>query len=204
MAGIHRILIDQQLAELGVNVTPAKMRINTPRMQMRIRSEIPQMEIERQAPRFRVNRKKINSESGLKSPMDFTHAFRDEGRAAALRGAGTAKDDGNFLGEIRRRGDKVGQLARSKAMSAVMRKQQINIGLMPKSSPEVEWDEGYLQINWSKHSLVIDWDGEFMPQLTIDPKYSLEIYLRTEPYFRIVIEEVTDPNMPGRLVDQAI
>ena len=61
-----------------------------------------------------------------------------------------------------------------------------------------------MSINWSKHSILIDWDGEYMPQLTIDPKYSIEVFMRTEPYFRISVEEIAMPGMTGRYVDQAI
>ena len=204
MAGIQRISIDQQLAELGVHVTPAKMHITMPRMQMKIRTENPQMEIERQAPQFKVDRRKSNSESGLKAPLELARTFRDAGKAGALRGARTAKEDGNFLGETRRKGDRVAQLARKKTMNAMMKDRQANIGLMPSSSPEIMWDKGYMRINWSKHSIVIDWDGEYMPQVTIDPKYSIEVYLRTEPYFRISVEDVKGANMPGRYVDREI
>jgi hypothetical protein len=204
MAGISKIKIDQQLAEIGVRSTPARMHISTPRMQMRISSETPQMEIDRQAPTFKINRRRINSESGLKAAPELSKDYRDKGRAGALRGTKTAVDDGNFLGETRRRGDRVGQLARNKTMSAILKKQQLNVGLMPKSLPEVTWDKGHMRINWSKHSLVIDWDGEYMPQLTIDPKYNIEIFLRTEPYFRVTVEDFVDPGRPGRFVDQAI
>jgi hypothetical protein len=173
-------------------------------MHMRIKTETPQMEIERKNATFKVNRKKLNSEMGLKAPSELATSFRDAGKAGALRGTKTAVDDGNFLGEMRRPGDRVGKLAQNKSMSAVLKKQQTNIGLMPKNQPEVVWDRGSLSINWSKHSIVVDWDGEYLPQLTIDPKYSIEVYLRTEPYFRIMVEDVHDPNMPGRYVDRAI
>ena len=43
-----------------------------------------------------------------------------------------------------------------------------------------------------------------MPRVTIDPKYSIEIYLRTEPYFRIVVNEGKDMSIPGSLVNKAI
>jgi len=43
-----------------------------------------------------------------------------------------------------------------------------------------------------------------MPQLTVDPKHSVEVFLRTEPYFRVTVEEMVVPGMPGRFVDQAI
>ena len=204
MAGIRRISIDQQLAELVIRSTPARLNISQPRMKMRITSEAPKMEIERKAPSFKINRKKLNAEMGLSAPVAFTRSFRDAGKTGALRAAKTAGEDGEFLGNTRMRGDKVGRLARNKRMSEVLRKREVNLGLMPKNRPEVVWDKGQMSINWSKHSLVIDWDGDYMPQLTIDPKYNIEIFLRTEPHFKITVEEVAAPGIPGQYVDQAI
>ena len=204
MASMPSITIEQQLAEIGIRRTPAQMHIEQQRMEMSIKTETPQMEIERKNPSFKVNRKKINTESGLKPPDELSKEFRDKGKAGALRGAKTAVNDGNFLGDLRRQGDRVARLARNKTMSAILRKKEMNIGLMPKSSPEIVWDRGYMRINWSKHSIVIDWDGEYMPRVTIDPKSSIEVYLRTEPYFRILVEEAEDSEIPGRIVDRAI
>ena len=203
MPGIRSITIEQQLAEIGVHRTPAQMHIERPQMEMNIKTEQPQMEIDRKSPSFKVNRKKINAESGLKPSPEFTKEFRDKGRTGALRSAKTAVEDGNFLGDLRKPGDRVGRLARNKTMAAILKKKEMNIGLMPKSQPEVEWDKGYMRINWSKHSIVIDWDGEYMPKVTINPKHSIEIYLRTEPYFRIIVNE-EDTSTSGRLVDKAI
>ena len=204
MQGIQKITIDQQFAEIGVRTIPARMHITTPRMEMNISTESPRMEIDRQAPRFKVNRKKINSESGLKPPSEVTMVYRDAGKRGAMKGTKTAVDDGNFLGELRRPGDRVAKLSHHKAMTAATKKKQSNIGLMPKSIPEVEWDKGYMRINWSKNSIVIDWNGEYMPQLTVDPKSSIEVFLRTEPYFRITVDNLVDPFMPGNIVDRAI
>ena len=204
MPGIQHISIDQQMAEIGVHIAPGKMKIDRGHLEMKITTEAPQMKIERQNPTFKINRKKINAESGLKSPDLVTQDFRNSGKVGAYRGTKTAKDDGNFLGELRNPGDRVAKLAHKKSMAAIMKRKQTNLGLMPKSMPEVVWDKGQLSINWSKHSIVIDWDGEYMPQVTIDPKYSIEVFLRTEPYFRIRVEELTDLNMPGRIVDRAI
>ena len=204
MPGIQKITIEQQLAEIGLHSTPAQMHISRPQMQMSISNERPEMDIERKAPTFRVNRRKINSESGLKATPELSKDFRDKGRVGALRGSRTAKEDGNFLGELRQPGDRVAKLARNKTMSRMLDKKEINIGLMPQSSPEVVWDTGHLRINWSRHSIVIDWDGEYMPQVTIDPKYSIEIYLRTEPYLRVNVESAGSLGSTGRYVDRAI
>ena len=204
MAIIQKINIDQQIAQLGIRHTPARMNIKSQRMQMKIKNEHAQMEIERKAPSFRVNRKKLNSDMGVAGPVEFTAQFSEQGKAGALRGARTAVDDGNFLGEMRRKGDRVGPLARKKAMTAIMKNKEINLGLTPKNRPEVVWDKGSMTINWSRHSILIDWDGEYMPQLTVDPKYSVEIFLRTEPYFRVSVSEMIDPGTPGRYVDKEI
>ena len=204
MSSISKIKIDQQLAQIGVKVTPAQMNIDRPRLQMKIHTEAPRMEIERKAPSFKINRRKINSESGLKPPSEFVRNYSNVGRTAAHKAAKTAGEEGDFLGNTKIHGNRVAKLARNKSMTAVTKKKQLDLQLMPKSSPEVVWDKGYMKINWSKQSIVIDWDGEFMPQVTVDPKYSVEVYLRTEPYFRVEFEEANDPSMPGRLVDRAI
>ena len=204
MSGISRIVIEKQHAQIGLRNTPARMRISKPQMQMRIKNEVPTMEIDRRAPTFKVNRKKINAESGLKAPDDFTKTFRDDGKAGALRATRTGVDDGNFLGNVRSPGDRVARLARNKAMSAVLNKQQTNLGLMPKSPPEVNWEKGHMRVSWSRHSLVIDWEGDYLPKLTLDPPHSVEVYLRTKPYVRIMVEEGPPPRTRGGHVDEAI
>ena len=204
VAGIDRITIEQQLAELGVRATPGKMQITSPHPKMTIKTESPEMEIDRKAPSFKINRKKINAQSGLKPPAEFTRSFRDSGRQGAMRGTKTAVDDGDFLGDIKQTGNRVPKLARAKSMNAAIRRKQSNVGLMPKDKAEVEWDRGYMRINWSKHSVVIDWEGEYMPQVKVDPPYSIEVFLRTKPYFRIVVEEGESPMFPGSRVDERI
>lgn len=204
MASISRIKIDQQLAEMGVRVTHAQMRITTPRPKMKITYNAPEMEIERRAPTFTVNSAKVRSESGLKSPMELTHDYRDNGRQAGFDATRTAVDDGNFLGNVADSGDRVARLAHNKTMSAILKKRQINIGLMPKEKAQIKWDKGYMNVKWTKHSIVIDCDGEYMPQMTVDPPYSIEVFLRTKPYFRIIVEEGEDPSKPGSRVDKEI
>ena len=204
MARVLRISIDQQRAEIGISSTPAQMRITQPRRNMRLKNDIPQMDLKSEMPTFKVNRRKINSESGLKPPMELAKQFRDEGSADALKGARRAKEDGNFLGDVTNPGERVGRLARMRTMSAIMDKQQINIGLMPQSTAEITWDKGQTNVEWSGHMLTIDWEGDFMPQVTVEPPHSVEVYLRTKPYFRIRVEEGAAPIVSGKRVDQAV
>ena len=206
MPTVQRISIDQQIAEIGVRVTNAQLNITMPRVQMRLINEVPTFEIERRNPSFRINRQQLNASMGLEPPSTFARSMSEVGRQGVMRGIRQAVSDGNFLGDVRRGGDRVGQLARNRAMSEIARRTsgRVNIGLMPNERPEVVWDMGEMSINWSRHSIIIDWDGEFFPEMIVDPKHSVEIFLRTEPYFRVSVEEMQVPGMTGVLVDQAI
>ena len=199
---IKRISIDQEPGAIGIKSTRAKMNISIPKSQISIKNVRSQLQIDRKAPSFRVNQKKIRNESGLKDPAELSRIFRNKGRQAALRGARQNKDDGNFLANPKIPGDKsVPRLAKIKAMSR-QQQPEVNVGLMPQSAPEITWEKGYMRLNWSKHSVVIDWNGEYLPEMTVDPQYSVEVYMRTKPYFRVMVEEAVDK--PGRYVDRAI
>ena len=198
---IQRINIDQQLAEIGVKTTPAKLNISMPRGTLTIKNERPEMKIERKAPSFTVNKRKQNNESGLKGPLELAKGFRNKGRQAALRAAGQAKNDGNYLANHKVKGDKVPTLAKNKQMSRLGPK-EFNVGLMPQTPADISWEKGYMRINWSKHSVVIDYSGEYMPDMSVDPKYSVEVFLRKEPYFRVMVEEVM--SSAGKYVDSAV
>ncbi|MDR2599760.1 MAG: DUF6470 family protein [Oscillospiraceae bacterium] len=197
-----KLNIDQQLAQIGVRTTSARLNISLPRKNISIKSERPKMSIDKKAPTFKVNRQKINNESGLKSTGELAKTFRNKGRQAALQAAATAKNDGNFLANPKLPADKaIPQLAKNKTMARLGTK-EYNIGLMPQSSPEVTWDKGHMRINWSKHSVVIDFSGDYMPDMSVDPKHSVEVFLREQPYFRVMVEEMI-PNA-GRYIDHAI
>ncbi|MCL2226419.1 MAG: DUF6470 family protein [Oscillospiraceae bacterium] len=204
MLSVQRIFIEQQLAEIGIRTTNAQMHITMPQGQMTITSEAPQMQIERRMPTFRVDRQRIADESGLRGPVALARDFANAGRQGAMRGIRNAVDAGHALGDVRRGGDRVGALARNRTMARLTRNREVNIGLMPRSGANLEWDRGEMSINWSRHSLVIDWDGDLMPTIVIDPKHSIEVFLRTEPYFRVVVQGEPRTVTPGRFVDQAV
>ncbi|MDR2571348.1 MAG: DUF6470 family protein [Oscillospiraceae bacterium] len=199
-----RINIDQQLAQIGVRSRPAKMNITVPRGQIKISKEAPQMQIDKKDATFSVNRRKINNESGLKSPLELAKDYRNKGNRVALQSAGQFKNEGNFVANPNMPSDKAfPQVAKNRAMTRLQKK-EYNIGLMPASSPEITWDKSHMRINWSKHSIVIDSDGDYMARVTLEPKSSVEVFLQTEPYFRITVEEAVSSNTYGRYIDRAI
>jgi len=199
-----RLNINQQFAQIGVRSTPARMNISMPKGQMRITTETPQMNIDKKAPSFRINRKKINNESGLKGPLELAKTFRNKGRSNALQAAANYKNDGNFIANPHIPGDKSIPMLSKNKMKRALAQPEYNVGLMPASSPEITWDKGHMNVNWSRHSVRIDYVGDSLADISIDPKHSVEVYLRTRPSFRVTVEEIQTDNIIGRFINSLV
>jgi hypothetical protein len=180
------------------------MNLSQPRKSIRISQERPEFEVQHEIPTFSINTRKLRADMNIHTSGDFANQFRDEGRAAVFRGISRNVQEGNFIGDLRNPGDRISQVARNRAMSEAIQRPETNIALMPRDRPEVTWSSGLMSINWTSHSLVIDWDGDHMPRLTIDPEHSVDVFLRNEPYIRISVEEIITPGMSGQFVDDAI
>lgn len=199
MAGISSIIIDQQFAALGIEVTPAQMKITTQRQQMEISRERPEMSLEYRLPEFKLNWGKVRAESGLKPPSDMARTIADKGSAGARSGTSEAANDGDYLGNVKAGGNRVAQLSRHKTIKTAQA--EINLSSMPQSLPEVEWSAGVVNINWTKGALNVDWTGDYMPEIVIDPPFSIEIFLREKPYIKIMVEDGAAPAGPGSIID---
>jgi hypothetical protein len=197
-------VIEQQFAAIGVSVTPAHIEIDMPKLSMDITTENPKMTIDRKAPSFEMDLDPYADEEGLGEPYGIIDdifgegVFADENRVAP-------EPTGSGIRRARpgtRKGSRVAAISRRKLMQSA--KRDIKIKTVPPNRPKVKWDPGYIHIDWSNYRINIDWEGEYIPELTVDPPYSIEIYLRDKPYFRITVEEGEAPYRAGRRVDEAV
>lgn len=166
---------------------------------MQISQEMPEMSIETQRPEFKLNWRKVRSESGLKPPIELARAYASTGMQKASAATAQTARDGDFVADVTKPGNRIAQIARRKTIKT--QQAEINLSSMPKSTPEVEWSPGSVNINWTKGSLSVDWVGDYMPEVIIDPPFSIEIYLREKPYIKIMVEDGTMPSAAGAIVD---
>ena len=199
MPRIPQIQIEQQYAAIGIRTTRSQMKISTPKPKMHVSQQRPQMQVERQSPQFRVNWKKVYADMGRLPAASHALEVRDYGRSVAHSAISEIAEDGSYLGNVVQRGNRVAELARQKSLRTSQ--VELNIGSVPSTSPEMEWDPGYLKVNWSNHELNIEWDRDFMPNIVIDPPYSVEIFLRNKPYIKISVVEDELPADVGKHVD---
>jgi hypothetical protein len=198
-----RIIIEQQRASIGINTTFARMNIHPKRPQMKVESSMPRMTVNREQPEFEVNNKKIQSESGLMRPAELSLSVRDNGKLKADMSVSDIVDEGNFLSDVTAPGNRVAQFARNKTLRDANK--EINIGLMPKSSPEITWKTGSMDISWSRNNFNIDWsETNYMPDFSVEPKYSVEVFLRNKPYIRISVVDGSAGGPVGRAIDAVL
>jgi len=200
---IQRINIDQQFAQIGVRSSQARMQISTPKGQMRIQEETPQMQIETQMPRFKAPRQQINNESGLAGPLSFAKQFRDKGRREAYRATANYAADGDFITNPHIPGDQSIPRMMGNRMRRFFQKPDTNIGLIPSSPPSLDWEKGYIRINWSRHSFKVDWNGKNTADITVNSDYPVEVSISRQPSFRISsVEPAVQNRTMGRYIDR--
>jgi hypothetical protein len=197
-------VIEQQFAAIGVNITPAHVEIETPKLSMNITTESPRMTIDRKAPTFEMDFDPYNAGDVLEPDVLVgdniaQNIFKDEYNKPD---AGLTKRGVHRVAGAVKRANRAAQTPRRKLKQLAIR--ELKLKTAPPNRPKVKWDPGYLHIDWSGHRINIDWEGEYIPDITVDPPYSIEIYLRNKPYFRITVEEGEAPYEAGQRVDQAV
>jgi hypothetical protein len=206
MPDIPRIQIERQDARIGITSTPAKVQvIDKARPKMRIVSERPRMEIERKAPAFKVEpQRRPVARQGPARPHRYAagapdipvrparHSRLAEPAAAA---AGTAPEAGGLTLNAN-------SLELNKALHDYAAAPQAES--LAQYMPSIEWEAGYININWSSAQMQIEWDqGDYMPSFAVEP-HSVEIYLREKPYIKITVSDEVIAAMYGPQTDTKV
>ena len=203
---LQRINIDQQFSQIGIRgVSPARMQISTPRGQIRIQNTKPQLQIDTQMPTFRAPRLQINNESGLAGPLSFAKEFRNKGKQHAMQAIRNYAADGDFVANKNIPGDKSIPMLMANRMKRLFQSIDYNIGLMPSSPPSLEWTRGHIQVNATRHNIVIDYNGNNMADVSVENNYPVEVFLNRRPYFRVTSVEAAVTNSTyGRYIDRSV
>ena len=173
------------------------MRIVTPRPEMQIINEPAELTIEHQIPEFKVNWKKTQVPQATPARVATHNTAAD-----ILPQESVAAGDNDKMSSARARGIIHSQRARQKSIK--MDNVQVNLNSVPKATPEVEWTPGVINVNWTRGSLSVDWIGEYMPQVVVDPPFSIDVFLREKPYIKIMVEDGTAPGAAGSVIDMSL
>ena len=202
---ISILKFEQQSAQIGIRSSPARMQISMPEGQMRIQKQDPQLEVDTQLPTFQSPRQRISNESGLMGPLTLAKQFRDKGKQGALRAIGSYAADGDFIANKNIPGDKSIPLLAKNKMNQLLGRKDFNVGLMPSSPPSLDWTPGYINVNFSRHNIAVDWSGSTMANVNVDTGYPVQVSLTRRPSFNVTsIEPAVTNRTLGRYIDRSV
>lgn len=182
---LMRINITEQRAQLGLNITRSNLNIANPRAEIQLNQQPSQIQIDKEYPSFSIDGQRLRNETGLASTGVLAGNFAAQGRQAAMQGIARWANEGDLMASHQIAGsDPIPVIARNASM-ARLGPIEINIGLMPQSIPELEWDTGYVNINFTNHDIRVNSDGTNTAQITLHPRHAVSAYLETPPHINI-------------------
>ncbi|MCL2248399.1 MAG: DUF6470 family protein [Oscillospiraceae bacterium] len=185
MSVLMRININEQRAQIGLNITRSNLNINNPSAAIQINDQRSQVQIHSEQPTFTADHSAVRRDMGLSTSGQFAQDFANAGRQAAMQGIGRRAREGDQMANAQVRGvDPMPMIARNNA-NARLGPIPVNIGLMPRSSPHFTWHVNRLQIGFTPHSLSVNTDPTNLAQVSLTPQHSVSTFYQTPPHMDI-------------------
>lgn len=177
---------------VGINTTQGKMNINYGKSNFRIQTKKPKMNMEITQPKVKIDQSKPLAEIGLKKISDFIKTNAGKGKQVCSQGISRIVQQGNELARIETGSNAISSQARYNAFDQY--KKEVNIDFIPKSRPQVDLQEGKVDINLEKGEVSI----QSKPQeVNLDYNVGkIEVYLRQKPFIDI---EYTGNNLDFKI-----
>lgn len=172
--------IRQTYGQIGIETQRAWMNIRQIPPKAHIEQRPPEVIIDQKLPKVHIDQTQCFAESGLKPVLQLAREFYQEGLKAALEATGRIAEEGTRLLRIEDGGNPIADIAYERAY----REYQFNMVQMPKSRPKIEWDMGYLNINWKINPAKIEWETYTTASFDVIP-HKVDIYMKEWPDIEI-------------------
>ncbi|NCB50712.1 MAG: hypothetical protein EOM54_02345 [Clostridia bacterium] len=199
---VQRIQIEQQMVKLEINSRLASISVDAPRRRMKIERQDAQLSIEREAPDIEIDMQDFRDNCGQKDIGSFMGEITAKAQSNARRSIQEKASDGDFVGALPGSGNSIGRLAKSKLLE--VDPPVMNSGRVPYGAVKMKGNIGDIDINWSRHDIRIEWDDFQTPQITVEPKASVDINVAQEPYLEFTVVEESIPAEKGTAIDAAV
>ncbi len=150
------------------------------------------MRIKRKPPSFKITSKE--QVAGLMPILQLSRQFMNDALQRTMEAIAAIEQEGDMLAH----GDK-DTVAKISKKRTEPKMPEVNIGLVPKEKPVLEWDPGYLEIEWTDESLEMNWENYTGPKINVEP-YSVEIRISNRPVVRITVVKDERRNKVNKLV----
>jgi hypothetical protein len=196
---VHRLQIEQQMAQIRIDSQLANLSIEASQRHMTVNRQDARMTVRQEAPEVELDMQDFRNKNGIQDIKSFMDDNTAEAYRHARQSIRETTRDGNFVGTLPAGGNSIGRLAKSKLLEADM--PEMNSGRVPYGPVKMKGDIGAFDIDWSSHDLRIEWDDYQAPQITVEPKASVDIAIEQEPYLEFTVIEQEIPPEKGTAVD---
>ena len=195
MQGV-KLNIEQQRAQISIDIQNARIHVKVPQRQMQINHEPARMKITRSEGEVDIDLQAVKNNLGLKSYEERTRAAVQKAKANAQQSVRESVSDAAQISDVSK-GQSIGKLAKSKLIAFKNPKP----GRSPVPPPvEMDGKPGQMQIEWIKGGITIDWEGENLVEVYVEPPHSVNIELSQRSSIQISLIEETLPEILGRKV----
>lgn len=196
---VQRLQIEQQMIRIRVDSQPAALSIETHQRRMKVECQNARMTARREAPEVELDMQDFCNNTASQDIGSFADSYTAKAFASAVQGIKETAADGDFVGTLPSGGNSIGRLAKSKLLEADM--PEMNSGQVPYGPVKMNGDAGELSIDWSAHDLKIEWDNYQTPQVTVEPKASVDVVVEQEPSIEFTVIEQMIPPEKGSAID---
>ncbi|MGI5970204.1 MAG: DUF6470 family protein [Oscillospiraceae bacterium] len=196
---VLRLNIEQQMAQIDVDIQNARLHLKTPERRLLIENKRPEMKAEYEKPSIELDMEEFKANLGLKSYSQLTAEAAQRAMADARRGIREIVNQSEYLSDVTKNGNKVGHLAKREMLE--YKEPEMGHSLVP-ATVKMDGRPGKLEIEWTGYELSIDLVGDIMPEFYVEPPCSVNVEISTPPRVEISVTEVYIPPSSGRNVNK--
>ena len=180
--------ISQGSPVLSITTRAAKVNIRQRRPKLTIRHQKSKMRIRRKAPVFRINRSVSNIKIKKIPIVQISKRFVRGPVIAASKYSEKFLLDDNKLNIY---DDSLNntEMMMSEPIEIVI--PENNTKTISLETMNLEWDNGYFEIDWTQSAMEIDWNMDILPEIQVEP-HEVEIHVRNNIKRNFKIKKLKD------------
>ncbi len=170
-----RLEITTQRAQIEITTHRGSVEITQRKPQFRMRRVPAQMRIEKRAPVMHLDRTAQWKTLHIGGVLQTAQAYYQQSLSVGLEAIADIAGEGDELMRIENTGNSLADLASRRNEDI---QGDLTMSMLPL--PQVQWDPGYFNIQWSQHQLELEWDVSTRADIRIEPGY-VEIRMVKHP-----------------------
>lgn len=175
---MFRLQVSGSRPYFDIKTTNAKVEIHNEPLRLKVEREPARMHVRRTRPKMKVDWDRVRNESGLKTPSAQRRHMQQVYRQKALENIANISGESEQMSNLQNAVPGGPELVATVALDSVLHQDipVVDVVNMPRSMPDVEWEEGKLEIEWDPPIMEMHWEGSLRPEITVTP-HTVEIRL---------------------------